>query len=68
MYMNGAVENLTEKIQRLSPEQIAEVEDFVDFLQLRSQDRTLARASAEVSVSAFAAIWSNPEDDVYDAL
>lgn len=66
--MNRSVENLAGKIQTLSPEQIAEVEDFVDFLRLRSQERGLTRASTEVSAPAFAAIWSNPEDDIYDAL
>lgn len=68
MRTNGNVEKITEKIQMLSPEQIAEVEDFVDFLRLRAQDRGLIRASAELSTPAFAAIWNNPEDDVYDAL
>jgi hypothetical protein len=66
--MNGNVESLAEKIQTLSPEQMAEVEDFVDFLRLRSQHRSLVRATAELSTASFAEIWSNPEDDVYDAL
>ena len=66
--MNGNVENLAEKIQTLSPEQMAEVEDFVDFLRLRSRDRALVRASGELSTPSLAEVWSNPEDDVYDAL
>jgi len=66
--MDAAAENLTEKIRTLSPEQIAEVDDFVDFLRLRSRDRALTRASAEASAPSFVAIWNNPEDDVYDAL
>ena len=66
--MNGTIENLAEKIQTLSPEQIAEVEDFVDFLRIRAQDRGITRSSAQVSAPAFAAIWTNPEDDVYDGL
>jgi hypothetical protein len=68
MRTNGNVEKIAEKIQMLSPEQLAEVEDFVDFLRLRAQDRGLTRASAEMSTPAFAAVWNNPEDDVYDAL
>lgn len=68
MHTNGNVEKIAEKIQILGPEQIAEIEDFVDFLRLRAQDRGLIRASAELSAPAFAAIWNNPEDDVYDAL
>ena len=66
--MNPAVENLATKIQSLSSEQIAAVEDFVDLLSLRGGNRALIRASAELSASAFAAIWKNPEDDVYDAI
>jgi hypothetical protein len=59
---------LTEKIQSLSAEQIAEVEDFVEFLRLRGQERQLTGASAAASAPAFAAVWDNPEDAAYDAL
>jgi hypothetical protein len=52
----------------LPAERIAEIEDFVDFIRLREQERALTRAAAAASAPAFAAIWSNPEDDVYDAL
>lgn len=60
--------HLVEKIQSLSSEQIAEVEAFVEFLHSRSQDRALAHAAAGLSEPAFERVWSNPEDDVYDAL
>ena len=60
--------SLMEKIRALPDERIAEVEDFVDFLRMREQERALTRAAAAASAAAFAAIWSNPEDDVYDAL
>jgi hypothetical protein len=66
--MNVNVRNLAEKIQALSAEQIAEVEDFVEFLQFRGQERALTRASAAASQRAFEAVWNNPEDDIYDAL
>ena len=59
---------LIEKIEALPAERIAEIEDFVDFIRLREQERALARAAAAASAAAFAEIWSNPEDDVYDAL
>ncbi len=59
---------LSEKIQTLSAEQISEVEDFVEFLRARGQERELTRAAAAVSAHAFAAVWNNPEDDAYDAL
>ena len=59
---------LTDKIQALSPQQIAEVEDFVEFLRFRSQDRALVSAATAASAPAFATAWNNPEDDAYDAL
>ena len=59
---------LIDKIAALPSERIAEVEDFVDFLRLRDQDRALSRAAAAASAPAFAAVWENPEDDVYDGL
>ena len=59
---------LADKIAALPVERIAEVEDFVDFLRSRDQDRALFRAAGAASEPAFAAVWNNPEDDVYDAL
>ena len=59
---------LADKIRTLSPDQISEVEDFIEFLRLRRQERGLARSTTELSAPAFEAIWSNPEDDAYDAL
>jgi hypothetical protein len=66
--MTADMRTLIEKIRALPAERIAEIEDFVDFLRLREQERALARDAAETSAPAFAAIWSNPDDDVYDAL
>ena len=59
---------LIKKIEALPEGRIAEIEDFVDFIPWREQERALTRAAAAASASSFAAIWSNPEDDVYDAL
>jgi hypothetical protein len=66
--MKRNVGNLAEKLETLSPEQIAEVEDFVEFVRLRSEHRMLTRAAAAASAPSFEAIWNNPEDSVYDAL
>ena len=65
--MKRNVDSLAEKLETLSPEQIAGVEDFVELVRLRSQQRTLTRALAAASAPAFEAIWNNPEDSVYDA-
>ena len=59
---------LIEKLKRLPPERIAEVEDFVDFLQSRDEARALTRAAMKSSEAAFAAIWDNEDDAAYDQL
>lgn len=59
---------LHDKIDRLPPERQAEVEDFVEFLSLKDQDRDLVRAATGASQASFAKVWDNPDDDAYDAL
>ena len=54
------------KIEALPAERIAEVEDFVDFIRLREQERMFIQAAAATSAPAFAAIWNNADDDVYN--
>ncbi len=66
--MNANAQILIEKIQSLPPEQMAEVDDFVDFLRLKKQERSLTQTVAQVSAPAFAAVWDNTEDEAYDAL
>jgi hypothetical protein len=66
--MSADPQALIEKIRRLPAERIAEIEDFVDFICLREQERALTRSAAEASAPAFAAIWDNSDDDAYDAL
>ncbi|HZF15905.1 MAG TPA: hypothetical protein VE046_08210, partial [Steroidobacteraceae bacterium] len=66
--MPANTQALVEKIRALPAERIAEIEDFVDFVRLREQERALTRAAAATSAPSFAAIWSNPDDDVYDAI
>lgn len=66
--MSANTTALNEKIQTLNAEQISEVEDFVEFLRFRGQERDLARAAASVSAPSFEAVWNNPGDEAYDAL
>jgi len=66
--MSAHTQALIEKIQTLPDERIAEVEDLVDFIRLRKQERTLTRATTTASAPALPAIRSNPDDDAYDAL
>lgn len=60
--------SLLEKLKSLPPQRQAEVEDFVDFLRSRDEDRHLATVAAKTSEPAFAAIWDNDDDAEYDRL
>ncbi len=59
---------IVEKLRDLSAERVAEIEDFVDFLRERDGERRLVEATLKLSEDAFAAVWDNPEDDVYNSL
>jgi hypothetical protein len=60
--------NLIEKLRRLPPERIAEVEDFIDFLHARQESRRLVNESLQLSEAAFQQVWNNPDDADYDRL
>jgi hypothetical protein len=59
---------LIQKLRRLPAQRLAEVEDFVDFLQTREEDRQLVQAAAKVAEARFAAVWDNDEDAAYDRM
>ena len=61
-------QTLIDKIRRLPPAKVAEVEDFVDFLMLRDEERRLTAAATRLSEDAFQRVWDNPDDAVYDQL
>ena len=65
---NRTSDDLLEKIRSLSPERLAEVEDFVDFLSQRSDDSTLSFAAMKLSEDALRKVWDNPDDADYDRL
>ncbi len=60
-------EELIKKIKELTPDKIAEVVDFVDFLAHRD-DRALVEGAAKTSGPVFVKVWNNPEDAEYDNL
>lgn len=66
--MQLQVQQVLEKLEQLSPDRLAEVEDFIDFLQQRDQDKRLHQDYARASEAAFAKIWDNDEDAIYDQL
>jgi hypothetical protein len=59
---------LLEKIRALPEEKVAEVEDFVDFLHHRGDERRLTQAAARLSEESLREIWDNPDDADYDLL
>lgn len=62
-------QTLIEKIHTLPPEKVSEVVDFVEFLAQRQEeasDRQLTKAATQLSAGAFAKVWDNPEDAVYE--
>ena len=61
-------DDLFQKIRNLSPERITEVEDFVDFLQQRTDDRELTRVATTLSEGSFEKVWDNSNDADYDRL
>ncbi|HZG37767.1 MAG TPA: hypothetical protein VEZ50_03715 [Nodosilinea sp.] len=61
-------QQLIDKIRQFSPLQIAEVEDFIDFLSQRYSDRQLVAVAAQAFEPSLARVWDNPEDAAYDDL
>lgn len=64
---------LLAKLQRLPTERLAEVADFVEFLETREQkvsqeNRRLVQAAAQTAEASFATVWDNEDDAVYDRL
>lgn len=59
---------LFEKLKELPPEKLAEVEDFVDFLRHKDEDRALRQAAMKLSEGVFEKAWNNPADAAYDEL
>lgn len=60
---------LLEKLRHLPPEQVVEVEHFVDFLaQRQAEENRLTQAASRAAEPAFARIWDNPDDADYDRL
>jgi hypothetical protein len=66
--MNQVEQDLLEKLKQLPPQRLAEVEDFIDFLRSREDDRALALTAAKAAEPAFAKAWDNDEDAAYDRL
>lgn len=66
--MQAQLEQMIEKLESLSPERIAEVADFIEFLQQKEAETRLSADFAQASEAAFHAVWDNEDDAAYDAL
>ncbi len=66
--MSATEQVLIDKIRRLPPQRLAEVEDFVDFLCSREEGQRLTQAAAKMAEVSFAAVWENDEDAAYDRM
>lgn len=66
--MNQIDATLLAKLHQLPPQRLAEVEDFIDFLRSREEERGLTRAATAAAAPAFAKVWDNAEDAAYDQL
>jgi hypothetical protein len=63
---------LAARIEALPDTCMAEIEDFIAYLTERAEGEASGRAltgwAGTASAAAFARVWDNPEDNVYDAL
>ena len=61
-------EVIKKEIDKLPEDILAEVFDFIQFLESRKEKNLLARASQKLSGVSFKKVWDNDEDAVYDRL
>ena len=66
--MQPQVQHMLEKLEHLSPDRLAEVEDFIDFLNQRDQDKRLRQDFTQASEDTFNKVWDNDDDAIYDSL
>lgn len=59
---------IKEEVDRLPENALAEVLDFIQFLELKAERDIFVKASQKLSERSFDKIWSNQEDAVYDNL
>ncbi len=64
--MQAQLKHMLEKLQTLPPERLAEVEDFVDFLRQREQEKSLQRDYQQAAQARFSQVWDNDEDAAYN--
>lgn len=61
-------EVIKKEIDRLPEDILAEVFDFIQFLESKKEKTLLTKASQKLSEVSFKKVWDNDEDAVYDSL
>jgi len=61
-------EVIKKELDKLPEEALAEVFDFIQFLESKGERNRLVRSSQELSAASFQRIWDNEEDAIYDTL
>ena len=59
---------IKKEVDRLPENVLAEVLDFIQFLELKKEKDIIVKASQKLSERSFDKIWNNDEDAGYDAL
>jgi hypothetical protein len=59
---------IMKEVDRLPENALAEVLDFIQFLELKVEKDMFIKASQKLSERSFEKVWSNEEDAVYDNL
>jgi hypothetical protein len=61
-------ELIKKEIDKLPEDILAEVFDFIQFLENKRERNLLVRSSQELSTKSFKRVWDNEEDAIYDTL
>jgi hypothetical protein len=61
-------ESIKKEIDKLPEDILAEVFDFIQFLEIKRERVLLVRSSQELSTPSFQKIWENEEDSIYDTV
>ena len=61
-------ELIKKEIEKLPEDILAEVFDFIQFLETKRERNLLVRSSQELSTESFKRVWDNEEDAIYDTL
>jgi hypothetical protein len=61
-------ELIKKEIDKLPEDVLAEVFDFIQFLEGKRERDLFVRSSQELSATSFQRIWDNDEDAAYDTI